>query len=673
MKILGRTILAAIVLSLVGAFAYGQNPPAPTDLSAKLVPPSWGEDHDFSAGVILTWHDSLGTPHLSFRVYRSLDDTTSFAKEASSTSQGYFDHDVQTGHTYYYYVTAVLSLGDTLTFESSRSNIASAQVLSPQAPPKGMIVGRVTDSLSGSPIAHALIRFFRFGKEFEDGHGTYSDSAGKYEATLDTGTYLIDCRPLSLDRMMTPVAPYAGKWYKDALEPSQATPVVVADSQSYEADFALVHLVIPQPVHVRGTVRDSAGSPLGGALVLFLRTVQEMTQTSILEGDGPFAPDGTYDLDDLGCIRGVMGKVWTDSSGAYEATILTAKPYVALAEKKGYVAQFYDHKAQPADATIIVVSGDTSGFDFNLNLFRPPQRYSISGTVRDSSGNKVPSRIVVFPLRPHPEHGVRFASTDSLGDFTVTKILAGRYILKAIPYGTYAPAYYKAGAFGVIHWMDADTVTVNSNVTGIDIGVDSIGSAGMATVHGKVSSGGAGLPGIDVYAQMSDGSIGGYTLTDNAGAYEIDGLPAGPLTLIVDGEGFTSGAQSLSIAPSVYSLAQSFAVEVATTVPPASATHLPQAYELGQNYPNPFNPTTTIRFGLPVASAVSIRIYNLLGQQIVTLLAAQLGAGEHQAVWDGRDSQGRAVASGVYFYRMEATSAAGDASFSQMKRMLLIK
>ncbi|HXX63525.1 MAG TPA: hypothetical protein VEO56_06970, partial [Bacteroidota bacterium] len=261
MKTFARAILAASISILVASAAFGQNPPAPTDLTAKLVAPSWGEDHDFPSGVILTWHDSLKAPHLSFRVYRSQDDSTSFAKEASSSSPAYLDHDVQTGHTYYYYATAVLSLSDTLNLESSRSNIASAQVLAPQAPPKGMIVGKVTDSLTGSPIARALIRFFRSGREFDDGHGTYSDSAGLYKATLDTGTYLIYCRPFYDDREMNLFPPYAGKWYKNASEPSQATPVVVADSQSFEADFALVHLVIPKPVHVRGTVRDSAGNP----------------------------------------------------------------------------------------------------------------------------------------------------------------------------------------------------------------------------------------------------------------------------------------------------------------------------------------------------------------------------------------------------------------------------
>lgn len=674
---LGKAILAAFCFVAIATSSYSQSPPAPTDLTAKLVDYGWGDRHDSQAFVALGWQISQaeGSPHLFFRVYRSVDDSVSFSKLSTTGSQSYADHDVQSGHTYYYYVTAVLSQNDTTFLESTKSNIASVLVPVPHAPATGTVVGKVTDSLSGNPIAYARIRFFRYGKESDRDNNIWTDTAGQYKAVLDTGTYLIDCQPpfWSL-KSMTILPPFRGKWYKDASEPSGATPVAVADSQTFTANFALVRFVIPTRVHVRGTVRDSAGGALGGAMVLLLRTVQDMSHEGALGGDWANPEEQTFDIDDLGCVRGVLGKVWTDSTGAFDASAYTGKSYVALAEKKGYIPQFFDHKSQPADATIIVPSGDTSGIDFNLNLIRPPQRYSVSGEVKDSSGNTIPSRIIVFPLRPHPEHAIRFGSTDSLGKFTVSKVPAGKYIVKAIPYALYAPAFYKAGAFGVLHWKDADTVTVSSDVTGIDIGVVKISSTGTSKIEGTVSSNGAGVAGMDVFAQLSDGSIAGYTLTDNSGAYEIDGLPPGSLTLIVDGEGFNSAQANLSFAPSDFTLARSFAVDVATTIPGSTTgTRVPQVYELGQNYPNPFNPTTTIRFGLPVASTVTMRIYNLLGQQIATLLSGQFAAGVHQTIWDGRDSQGRLIASGVYFYRLEATSASGDASFSQMKRMLMIK
>jgi hypothetical protein len=76
-------------------------------------------------------------------------------------------------------------------------------------------------------------------------------------------------------------------------------------------------------------------------------------------------------------------------------------------------------------------------------------------------------------------------------------------------------------------------------------------------------------------------------------------------------------------------------------------TPLPLAFELKQNYPNPFNPSTTIEFTLPERSPVSLKIYNLLGQEIETLVDGTLNAGLHTVEWYGA---GRS--SGIYFYRL---------------------
>ena len=95
--------------------------------------------------------------------------------------------------------------------------------------------------------------------------------------------------------------------------------------------------------------------------------------------------------------------------------------------------------------------------------------------------------------------------------------------------------------------------------------------------------------------------------------------------------------------------------------------NLPDQFELAQNYPNPFNPTTTISFSLPTASAVSLEIFNTLGQRVTVLHDGDLTAGEHKIVWDGTDARGSDVASGVYFYRL---SAAGT---HLSRKMMLLK
>jgi hypothetical protein len=80
----------------------------------------------------------------------------------------------------------------------------------------------------------------------------------------------------------------------------------------------------------------------------------------------------------------------------------------------------------------------------------------------------------------------------------------------------------------------------------------------------------------------------------------------------------------------------------------------PAHFNLDQNYPNPFNPETVIKFSLPQESRVTLRVYNILGQVVNTLVDGMLPAGNHAVSWNGKSEQGTDVASGVYFYRIKA-------------------
>ncbi|MFQ5651813.1 MAG: FlgD immunoglobulin-like domain containing protein [bacterium] len=99
----------------------------------------------------------------------------------------------------------------------------------------------------------------------------------------------------------------------------------------------------------------------------------------------------------------------------------------------------------------------------------------------------------------------------------------------------------------------------------------------------------------------------------------------------------------------------------------SGSAKLPIEYQLGENYPNPFNPETAIRFHLPEASRVVIRIFNTLGQEIKSLVDGEYAAGIHTAVWDGKDKNGVQVSSGVYLYRIQTDK------FAQVKKMTLLR
>jgi len=104
---------------------------------------------------------------------------------------------------------------------------------------------------------------------------------------------------------------------------------------------------------------------------------------------------------------------------------------------------------------------------------------------------------------------------------------------------------------------------------------------------------------------------------------------------------------------------------VATDV--ETVSEVPQTFKLSQNYPNPFNPRTTIEFEMPVTSYVSIKIYNIMGQEVATLVERSFEPGSYSIVWDGTSSSGMRVASGVYLYRFQA----GD--YREAKKLLILK
>ena len=94
---------------------------------------------------------------------------------------------------------------------------------------------------------------------------------------------------------------------------------------------------------------------------------------------------------------------------------------------------------------------------------------------------------------------------------------------------------------------------------------------------------------------------------------------------------------------------------------------VPSNYVLYQNYPNPFNPSTNIKYALLQNSFVSIKVYDILGREVKTLVSSELPAGNHSIVWKGDDNNGHSVSSGTYIYRIHTDN------FVQTKKMILMK
>ncbi len=110
---------------------------------------------------------------------------------------------------------------------------------------------------------------------------------------------------------------------------------------------------------------------------------------------------------------------------------------------------------------------------------------------------------------------------------------------------------------------------------------------------------------------------------------------------------------------------------IATSAEDVTA-EVPTSFGLDQNFPNPFNPSTSVRFQLPVDSRVTMKVVDILGREVATIVAGDLAAGFHQTTWNGTDAFGRLASSGMYLLVMQAEPANGQ-PFRSVRKMILTK
>ena len=105
-----------------------------------------------------------------------------------------------------------------------------------------------------------------------------------------------------------------------------------------------------------------------------------------------------------------------------------------------------------------------------------------------------------------------------------------------------------------------------------------------------------------------------------------------------------------------------------TDVEETEKPNLPGSVSLSQNYPNPFNPTTTLSFVIGYSSLVTVRVYDLLGREIATIVNQELSPGEYTRTWDAGN-----VSGGVYFYRLDVTPVPGAVPITSVRKMVVLK
>ncbi len=172
--------------------------------------------------------------------------------------------------------------------------------------------------------------------------------------------------------------------------------------------------------------------------------------------------------------------------------------------------------------------------------------------------------------------------------------------------------------------------------------------------------------GIEARIELQDGSHNYVNGWDPALAnYYNPGLPG---NLLYQWNGFTTLQGVLYYSFSHYKLVPRTNTDFGTLIGVQNnQNELPSVFWLGQNYPNPFNPVTTIKYNIPVNAEVTLRVYNLLGQEVKTIVNGIQNRGKYSVQFDGTN-----LASGLYFYVLEGTSFEG-AKFTDVKKMVLVK
>lgn len=522
----------------------------------------------------------------------------------------------------------------------------------PQEDP-GTIEGQVTNEADGSPIENAYVEVI----STSNGWGTHppnytsvvTDENGNYSAEVPAGEYYVACWLSTADSNL-----WHGQhlFYDNAHSIFDATPVtVVKDEITANIDFVFAKIDSVTNVKISGKVTDAAGNPLQDA------TVSAWSLRTLFN-------DGTI--------------VKTDADGNYllEFTIesynfYNMQPFVLVsAEKEDYQIEFYNEKTEfyLADPVFIAAGSEIQDINFTLDEMDSTSAFSISGTiVSEEDGTPISGAFVIGSSGRAGK--IAFAFSDSAGNYSLSNLDASDYYVLFAADG-YVPEFYD----GVTTWEDATTIPVDGAVTGINADLIKIlaDSSGGGLAGLIIDENGDPVSGALITLTDSDDNTTGFNFTDGNGEYSITGLKDGTYRVSASKVDYSSTSEEFT-----YDGTESNTRMVNMTVQSCTASAVeeeqrsvaaqPTQFELRNNYPNPFNPATTISYSLPEAQQVRLVIYNLLGSEVQELVNGYKPAGKYSVTWNGKDSQGTKVASGLYIFSLEAKDT------KIMRKMLLSK
>ncbi|MFH1070972.1 MAG: carboxypeptidase regulatory-like domain-containing protein, partial [Candidatus Glassbacteria bacterium] len=410
-----------------------------------------------------------------------------------------------------------------------------------------------------------------------------------------------------------------------------------------------------------GTVADEQGRGLEGSYLSFF------LDDGTWVGGVPNGPDGAYQIQ---LMPGVYNLVvsptmgyFPDSAGLSLKLDGDRKLDVTLRPGVKIYGRVTDASGQPlAQVSVQLVASfqkaDTVFKNLVLESFRAANSLLPEGadqpdsTVADSVKPVYTDQAGRYALQPWFDNRAFYAWTDDAGNWEV--------LVKKGVYDIYAAYYYTGYAGAFLPAVDCSQ----------ERRVDLVLEDAQITVEGVVKDE-SGQPVPMTLVSLLDPKTGGnvYGWTDQAGRFALN-VPQGQYEIFVDGG--DDSDQSRSVASNLtVDRNQNLDIQLGTGIlngdSEPDGPKLPRAFALAQNYPNPFNPSTTISYTIADPAQVALTIFDLRGRKVATLVDRQQEEGDYTVQWDGKDSEGRTLSSGIYFYRLKSGAEVAT------RKMVLLK
>jgi hypothetical protein len=293
--------------------------------------------------------------------------------------------------------------------------------------------------------------------------------------------------------------------------------------------------------------------------------------------------------------------------------------------------------------------------------------FTVSGTVRYEDNNQLITSGSVKAFRLNTQtNQIMILDSSGIqpdGSYILNHVPQGESYIGAVPNSSppadYVLTYYPSA----IYYRDATVLNPTGNMTGIDIRAFRMSQVTTSnSVNGKVNSSApvSPLKDANVYAK-SGSTFVGYKTTGSDGIYHINSVPTGTLKIIADRIGYRSDSTTVTITRNNIDSVNFYLTKLTTGANPIS-NNVPDKYLLYQNYPNPFNPSTNIKYQITDNNFVTLKVFDILGKEVATLVNENLKAGEYEVTFNGSG-----LPSGIYFYKLNTEN------FFETKRMILIK